>query len=168
MKKIWLTFYHFYHFYQYHIKPTRRHRSIIKTARNELKKIRSLQQKYEANYLMGVLKNVDPFVFEEMLLICFKERGFKVTRNSRHTGDGGIDGTIFNTQGQKMLLQAKRYQNAINPQHIKDFETAINRHSAAGGFFIHTGRTGEKSRENRPEIMRILSGNDLIQFVLCK
>ncbi len=165
MKKIWITL---YHFYQYHIKPTKRHRTVIKTARNELKKIRLLEQKFQANYLMGALRNLNPFVFEKMLLLCFKERQFRVTRNLRHTGDGGLDGTVFNLQGQKLLIQAKCYRSAIDPQHIKDFESAIQRNSAAGGFFIHTGRTGEKSKENRPENMRILSGHSLIQFVLCK
>lgn len=163
MRKI---FHAFYHFYQYQIKPSQRHHRIIKTAANEISRIRLLQNNYESGYLLGVLRNIDPFVFEEILLLCFRERGFRVKRNSRHTGDGGIDGIVFNENGQKILIQAKRYKNSINPEHVIDFAAAIQRERAAGGFFIHTGRTGEKSRANKAEVIRILSGDSLIQFVL--
>ena len=109
-----------------------------------------------------------PFVFEEMLLICFKERDFKVIRNSKHTGDGGIDGIVFNPMGQKILVQAKRYRNAINPQHILDFLIVIKQKKANGGYFIHTGHTGEKSKFYKNIFIKIISGSELVKFVLEK
>lgn len=60
-------------------------------------------------YKMNFLRKVDPYVFEEVLLLCFKERGYWVKRNNRHPGDGRFDGTVFNELGQKILIQAKRY-----------------------------------------------------------
>jgi restriction system protein len=157
-----------YHFYQYLIKPSKRHRRVIKKAKKTLMKIRLLKNEKQPNYIFGMLRKIDPFVFEELILLCFKERGYTVKRNSRHTGDHGIDGIVFNEGNDKLLLQVKRYSQSINPQHIYEFSRVIQREEARGGFFIHTGRTGNKSKILKAENIRILSGNSLLFFVLGK
>lgn len=52
---------------------------------------------------------------------------------------------MFDKQGNKYLIQAKRYKSAINPAHVEDFARVVNQKKAYAGFFVHTGRTGEKS-----------------------
>ncbi|MCW5590204.1 MAG: restriction endonuclease [Legionellales bacterium] len=156
-----------YHLYQYQIKPSSRHRKVIRQAKLELQRLRSLDQQYPPEYLIGILRNIDPFVFEEMLLLCFKERQFRVKRNKRHTGDGGIDGIVINSVGQTILIQAKRYRNAINPQHVREFCQLVEMQQAGGGFFIHTGRTGEKSKRFiANHTVKIVSGNRLLNLIL--
>lgn len=86
-------------------------------------------------------------MFEECLLDAFKAKGYRIKRNKAYTGDGGIDSRIYDATGKLYLLQAKRYSSSINPQHVSEFSKQILSHKAAGGFFVHTGRTGNKSRE---------------------
>jgi restriction system protein len=120
---------------------------------------------YDHAYVFGILRNTNPFVFEELLLLCFKKKGYKIKTNHAYTGDGGIDGTFFDKQGNKFLIQAKRYKNTITPQHVKEFGLVVKRQGAAGGFFIHTGRTGFKSYENLTTNIRFISGKKLLNLL---
>lgn len=52
------------------------------------------------------LRSINPFTFEEMILETFEQRGYKVKRNTRYTGDGGIDGRVW-LDGDLFLIQAK-------------------------------------------------------------
>ncbi len=60
------------------------------------------------------LRGLNAFVFEEMILTALKKHGFKIIRNKRYTGDGGIDGRAYKND-QHYLIQAKRYRKHINP-----------------------------------------------------
>ena len=85
---------------------------------------------------------MNPYAFEELLLICCHEQGWKIKRNFKYTGDGGLDGRV--TIALKLyLIQAKRYRGYITPKHIRDFCQVIQGEEAHGGFFIHTSKTGE-------------------------
>jgi restriction system protein len=119
-------------------------------------------------HVFGLLRREDFFVFEELLLLCFQQRGFRIKKNLAYTGDGGIDGTFFDKSRNKFLIQAKRYRNSINPQHVTEFSEVIARERANGGFFIHTGRTGKKSYQNLTPLVRIISGNDLLVLLGAK
>jgi restriction system protein len=94
--------------------------------------------------LYARLRAMDPLAFEELLLECFERRGHGVVRNRRYTGDGGIDGQVM-IEGEIWLIQAKRYADAIRPEHVAAFE-ALCRAKGRRGLFIHTGRTGPQSR----------------------
>ncbi len=98
-----------------------------------------------------------------MLLSAFKNKGFKIKRNKRYTNDGGIDGIIFNSKGDKILIQAKRYKSYINPKHVKEFESLVERQKCFG-FFIHTGKTGTKSYSFNKSI-KIISGSKLLELI---
>lgn len=90
------------------------------------------------------LRAMDPLAFEELLLEAFEQRGHRVIRNRRYTGDGGVDGEVV-IAGERWLIQAKRYRDIIKPEHVRDFALlcAIRQQR---GLFIHTGRTGGMSR----------------------
>lgn len=149
------------------ILPTPKHRANIREANNIIKNMRNSTSGYSRAQLMHQLRQIDPFVFEEVLLTCLQERGFKVKRNRRYTGDGGIDGIFFTPAKEKFLIQAKRYADTINPQHVKHFVEIVKRERAAGGYFIHTGRTGLASKVNlMASTVEIISGNKLLNFLL--
>ncbi|MBK2124438.1 restriction endonuclease [Fangia hongkongensis] len=121
------------------------------------------------------IRKVDPLVFEELLLYCFAVRGFKIKRNNRYTGDGGVDGMVAlgeNTNvyngGKWWLIQAKRYQSHINPEHINDFKRVMSQMNCAGGLFIHTGKTGGKSYLHLGQYkhkLQLISGEKLHQLI---
>jgi restriction system protein len=119
-------------------------------------------------FVLGYLRKIDPLVFEELLLSSFQRQGYKIKRNQRYTGDGGIDGHVW-VHGQMYLVQAKRYKDAIKAEHLEEFAQVIVRHKASGGFFIHTGTTLAKSKsvlQQHPEI-KLLSGQRLVDFLRC-
>lgn len=115
--------------------------------------------------ILAYLRKVDPTTFEELILEMAERAGCFVTRNTRYTGDGGIDGRFSTMDGfkarQRWIVQAKRYQDAINPQHVHEFADLVNG-AQARGLFVHTGRTGNMSRTaSRRADLVILSGFQL-------
>jgi restriction system protein len=125
------------------------HRLNIQAARQELKELRAYAFTAEPDdvlkIVIGTLRRTKPFVFEEMLLHCFKEQGWKVVRNERYTGDDGIDGRLYR-EGKLYFAQAKRYSGLIQAAHMQKFESVIQEFGAIGGFFVHTGRTDDRSK----------------------
>ncbi|MEJ1937167.1 restriction endonuclease [Nostoc sp. NIES-2111] len=118
--------------------------------------------------VIAYLRKIDPLVFEELLLFSFQRQGYKIKRNERYTGDGGVDGHVW-VHGQKYLVQAKRYKDAIKAEHLKEFAQVIAQHQASGGFFVHTGTTppsGKSVLQQHPEI-KLLSGQRLVEFLRC-
>ena len=129
------------------------------------RKINSNNFKYDSA-ILSYLRKIDPFVFEELLLYTFKKYGYKIYRNKRYTGDGGIDGKV-RIDGYVYYIQAKRYQNYINYQHVKDFNYLCRRFNKKG-LFIHTGKTGEASVKIAKcdnSNIQIISGQKLIDFL---
>jgi len=91
------------------------------------------------------LRGLDPFVFEEMILTALKRQGHGIIRNAAYTGDGGADGCVF-MGGARYLIQAKRYKKHINAADVESFAVMCKRRKAKG-LFVHTGRTGRKSKQ---------------------
>lgn len=139
----------------------RRHAKYIKSGERVLKKLSELHND-QARF--AYLRKVNPYVFEELVLSSFERKGYKIKRNKRYSGDGGIDGRVY-LNGQLYLVQAKRYSKHINPQHVKALEGAMQREGAKGGYFVHTGRTGAHSWEVVHPSIQIISGVKLMELV---
>jgi len=61
------------------------------------------------NYSIAYLRKIDPYVFEELLLEALLSKGFKITRNKRYSGDGGIDWQSL-LQGAALFHSGKTIQ----------------------------------------------------------
>jgi restriction system protein len=112
---------------------------------------------------MAYLRKLDPLVFEEMVLDAFERHGWVVERNCRYTGDGGLDGKVFQ-DGHWVGIQCKRYKGAIQSAHVDRFAADLQGFGLSAGYFVHTGRTpaGTKHRQGN---VTILSGAELIAFL---
>jgi restriction system protein len=111
------------------------------------------------------LRNLDAFVFEEMILTCLKRKGFIIVRNDGYTGDGGVDGRAY-YKDQHYLIQAKRYTGHIKANDVKDFAKICKRRKGKG-LFVHTGKTGDTAKEAAKECgMEIVSGVRLLELLL--
>ncbi len=143
---------------------TKKHLLCTLEAGRHLKRIKKLQK---PDHQVAYLRKVNPFVFEEMILTAIKRQGHQIKRNKRYTGDGGIDGRCF-IKGKEYLIQAKRYSNHINAQHVIEFAGICKRHNAKG-LFVHTGKTGAKSKDvaHRTNI-EMISGERLLNLLLNK
>lgn len=115
---------------------------------------------------IAYLRTIHPSSFEEMLLTALERAGYRIKRNKRYTGDGGLDGQFWLPNGQKMLIQAKRYQASVSSRHIDDFGRLCEGMGVTG-LFIHTGKTPKASWDSlagKPIV--IISGPRLIQFLI--
>lgn len=115
--------------------------------------------------IIAYLRKISPYVFEELLLVAFDKKGYKTYENKRYSGDGGIDGRV-KKDGQLYYIQAKRYKSHVNAKHVQAFANLCERDHVKG-FFVHTGKTGRKSRglayyNSRIEIV---SGRKLIELI---
>lgn len=63
-----------------------RHRHYRRKAERVMAQLSSLP---EGGAGVKYLRKINPYVFEELLLLAFERRGMRVIRNSRYSGDGG-------------------------------------------------------------------------------
>lgn len=136
-----------------------------KTAKKLYKRINEIKNK-DKGWLFSYLRKIDPFVFEELILYTFKVKGYKIIRNKRYTGDGGIDGKVI-INNKLYFIQAKRYSNYINPRHVENFAKICTENNV-NGFFIHSGKTGEETKKiiKQYKNITIISGNRLYNFFI--
>jgi restriction system protein len=132
---------------------------IIKNIRNNID-----NNKFEQGQIISYLRKIDPFIFEEILLSLMYERGFKIKRNKRYTGDGGSDGLCW-IDGKKTHIQAKRYSSYIKKSHFDEFKELIEKDKTKG-LFIHTGKTSKNILNEKNEKLDIISGKSLISLIL--
>ena len=137
------------------------HRTRITKANRVLNRLKQSNFKAQPGRVFAYIRQLDPFVFEELLLMAFKSRGLRVIHNTRYTGDGGIDGIVVLPNRQRFAVQAKRYQNHINAKHIHDFASDLKRHGCSGGFFIHSGKSGAGVYQQLSSNIILISGGNL-------
>ena len=142
----------------------RRHKRYIKKAKRVLDRIN--EKKLSEGQVLTYLRKIDPYVFEELVILGFAAKGYGFERNKRYSGDGGVDGRVF-LNGKKYLLQCKRYSKHINPRHVEAFSN-VCREERCEGFFVHTGKTGKRSRDNVfiAGNVSIISGNRLAHLLM--
>ncbi|QLE52660.1 restriction endonuclease (plasmid) [Nostoc sp. C057] len=150
-------------------KNLKKHLNNIEYASQVLLELRSITQLAKLPVVIATLRRISPYVFEELVLTCCFEQGWQIQRNFRYTGDGGIDGRVL-ILGKLYVIQVKRYADYISPEHIKDFLSCIESERASGGFFVHTGITGQLSKQliRRSDKIILVSGQKLVNFVLGK
>ncbi len=147
-------------------KPS--HKIRMKQAKRVFARLQCADFQENGGRLFAYVRAIDPFVFEELLLLAFKARGLKVIHNRRYTGDGGIDGVVVLPNKQRYAIQAKRYKDHVNAQAIKNFATDLTRHSCSGGFFIHSGKSGASVYHNLPSNVTMISGGNLYRLLVFK
>ena len=112
---------------------------------------------------IGYLRKIDPYVFEELVLDGFQANGYRVIRNNRYSGDGGIDGRV-QYNGKTYLIQCKRYKSYIQISHVEEFGRLCEE-AGLYGFFVHTGKTGAGSWEGKSRRIRFVSGERLLSLL---
>ena len=142
----------------------RSHRRRVRQARKVLRKIRPwLQEPSGAPRVFGYLRKIDPLSFEELVLQSFVDMGWRVRRGTRYSGDGGIDGHVrMPGDHYWTAIQCKRYASAIDPTHVREFTEIVY---PLRGLFIHTGRTGQQSRDARGDNVLMVSGDRLVALI---
>ena len=143
-----------------------RHARNVRRSRLVLRAIRSFTEPGVAGRCFSYLRQVDPLVFEEVVLSALEDAGLFILRNRRYSGDGGIDGVVWTPTHGWIAVQAKRYRGHIDLQHVFEFKQAIRRGSFDGGLLVHTGRSGKGVREAICHgAVTLLSGDGLLSLI---
>lgn len=148
----------------YNLQLPKSHKYNIKKSKEIIDKIKYIAVD-EIGYAKSIsyLRKIDPFLFEELIMTALQIQGHRIKRNMKYTGDGGFDGNV-RINNQWFAIQCKRYQNAINPAHVKEFLELTDY-----GLFVHTGRTGDKSRAYASNSnIKFISGSLLIDLITNK
>ncbi len=142
-----------------------RHNRNIRKAKSILSQLRVWEGKNVNARILSYLRKIDPFIFEELVLESLKDFGYKIIRNKRYTGDGGIDGVVYDGAGNTYAIQSKRYKSHISKQHVIDFQRIITQ-KCMKGFFVHTGKTGSGCHDVlKNSDIEIISGSKLINLI---
>ena len=143
--------------------PSKRHVKCIKKAAQ----VKDLLTSgiFSPGQAINYLRKINPYVFEELVLTGFEERGYKIIRNKRYSGDGGMDGMVIRN-GEEFLVQSKRYTGYISNAHVEAFSRLCTRRCRKG-FFVHTGKTGGKSKDVVSYFgnVDIISGDRLLALI---
>lgn len=118
------------------------HQRNVRRSHRVLRAVRRFREPGLAGRCLSHLRQVDPLVFEEVVLSALEDAGLLVLRNRSYTGDGGVDGAVWIPRCGWMAVQVKRYRAHICLGHLRDFGDAILRADFDGGLFVHTGRSG--------------------------
>ncbi len=137
----------------------------IKQADRMMRLLNQASFKENPQRLFAYIRKIDPFVFEELLLLSLKYRGVKVIHNKRYTGDGGIDGILVLGKNKRYAIQAKRYKSYITASHVNDFKHSLMNKRCHGGFFIHCGKSGKGLYSHLDPSIHLISGSRLHQLL---
>ena len=97
-----------------------------KWRRKSAEKVLNKIQFMEDAQIFAYLRKIDAFTMEELVLSAFDKReDVTIIRNSRYTGDGGVDGRLYHNKEEngkkekrKYLIQVKIYSSYINKKHV--------------------------------------------------
>lgn len=135
----------------------------VAASRKWLEKFRSNKNNYSPMQRFAYIRKVDHFLWEDILMSCFEERGYPITR-TKMTRDGGSDGFVT-INGKLIVIQAKRYKGNIAKAHVLELERLIIRNKAFDkGLFIHTGKSSGPILDyfKSSDHIELLSGVDSI------
>lgn len=120
--------------------------------------------------LLLMLKEIDPYAFEKIILILLKKMGYGDFIETAKSGDGGIDGIINEDQLglERIYIQAKRYsENKVRETDIRNFIGAMSGDTHKG-IFVTTSTFDEKAkvkaRDAHHKII-LLDGSKLVDLM---
>ena len=122
--------------------PSKKHQQYIRLAALVLEQLRDGE--VQLPKALGILRKMNPYAFEELLLTCCHEQGWEIERNFKYSNDGGLNGRVT-IAGRLYLIQAKRYRGYINPQHIRDFHRVIEKDTAVFSLMRYSSSSEQTS-----------------------
>ncbi len=124
------------------------------------------EEQVKGGLVLGRLRQLNPFIFESVLLECCKGYGYCVQSEGKFTKDGGVDGK-FSYRGRFYVIQAKLYKGEAVPKHIGMFQNAIGWQQASRGYFFHTGKATPEfwAAVKKADKVSVISGQRLVNFL---
>lgn len=123
--------------------------------------------------LLEKLHESNPYYFQKIVLILFKNMGYGEFQETPKSGDGGIDGIINNDflGLEKIYIQAKRYavNNKVREPEIRNFIGAMSG-DVSRGIFVTTSEFDEsainKARDAHNHKIILIDGDKLTDLMI--
>ncbi|OLF82010.1 hypothetical protein AWH63_10755 [Marinobacter sp. C18] len=139
----------------------------VAASRRWLKRFRANAHRYNDAQRLAYIRKTDHFLFEDILMSVFEQRGYRVQRTPA-TGDGGSDGYVKFGK-LNVVVQAKRYSGPIARTHVLALERlARTKRGQDAGLFIHTGSTSKPIKQyvdNAQSLDMISGSSELLRFI---
>lgn len=91
------------------------------------------------------LQAVSPAEFEQYVADLFRRKGYTVTLRGR-SGDMGVDLELLKANGQRAIVQCKRYQNTIGPDVVRELYGTLRHERVAHAFLVTTADISRSAR----------------------
>jgi len=114
------------------------------------------------------IMDLNPFEFENFVSNLFMKMGLetKLTRSSR---DGGVDAVAFDVRpvlGGKVIIQAKRYKNAVGVSAVRDLYGTMINEGANKGILVTTSNYGPDAYEfAKDKPIELVDGGGLLYLL---
>ncbi len=125
--------------------------------------------------ILDKLKQLDASTFEYVVGQVLEKLGYGSLKNGTikitgRSGDGGIDGfcSMDKLGLVKILFQAKRWENNVPPDAVRDFIGAIHNKRASYGLFITTSNFSAQSIEEAKQsgYLKLINGEELATIMI--
>jgi restriction system protein len=124
--------------------------------------------------MLDRLKKLSPASFERFVVELLKAMNYGVGEVTGRTGDGGIDGVIYEDRLRldRICLQAKCWTagQPVRAPDINGFIGALARKGATRGVFVTTSRYTNDAREAATEVrnqrVKLIDGTELVKLAI--
>ncbi|MCS7001173.1 MAG: restriction endonuclease, partial [Candidatus Kapabacteria bacterium] len=113
----------------------------------------------------GDLLDLSPTEFENMVVELYSAMGHKAYRTGA-TGDHGIDIVVRASNGEKWVVQCKRWRGYVGEPVVRDFYGAMHHEKADKGAIITTGVFTPQARawaKGKP--ITLLDGKEFFEYL---
>jgi restriction system protein len=114
------------------------------------------------------LLDLNPYEFENLVANLFSQMGLesKLTRSSK---DGGVDCVAYDARpvlGGKVVIQAKRYKNAVGVSAVRDLYGTMQHEGANKGILVTTSGYGPDAFEFcKDKPIELIDGGNLLYLL---
>lgn len=123
------------------------------------------------NELIEKVKDINPYIFENLILILLEKMGYGEFQMTKKSNDGGIDGIINEDKLglEKIYIQTKRYaaKNKVRETDIRNFIGAMSGDTQKG-VFVTTSEFDSKAVEkaqNAHHKIILIDGEKLVNLM---
>jgi HJR/Mrr/RecB family endonuclease len=123
------------------------------------------QREIEQARTISQMQALVPEHFEELVADMFRKKGYSSTVTP-HQGDHGIDIVLRAPNGEKEVVQCKRYIGQVGEPVVRDFYGALLHENAVRGYIVTTGSfTYQAVTWARGKPIELIEGQQLSRMV---
>jgi len=138
---------------------------------------RGIRKKFEET-LLEELRDINPTVFEQLVVDLISKMGYGTGEHVGRVGDGGIDGIVKDHRLglYEVYIQTKRQKSNVSNTAINKFKDALKLQDARMGIFVATSGFSNRAKEaavssaTNPEegfrIVGLIDGEQLARLLL--